>query len=114
LGRRPAEWVAVALVLLAASLLRFSDLDAKPLHNDEAVQGYKTGLLLESGTYRYDPTGHHGPTLYFLDLPIARLRGESTLAGLSEVSLRLLPALAGLASVLTVLALRSLIGAGRP
>lgn len=111
MGRRPAEWVAIALVLLAASLLRFGDLDKKPLHNDEAVQGYKTGLLLESGTYRYDPTGHHGPTLYFLDLPIARLRGESTLAGLSEVSLRLLPALAGLASVLAVLALRSWIGA---
>lgn len=111
MGRRPGELIAIALVLLAALLFRFGNLAEKPLHNDEAVQGYKTGLLLESGTYRYDPTGHHGPTLYFLDLPIARLRGESTLAELSEVSLRLLPALAGLGSVLAVLALRSWIGA---
>lgn len=111
MGHRPGEWIAIAFVLLASLLLRFGDLAEKPLHNDEAVQGYKTGLLLESGTYRYDPTGHHGPTLYFLDLPLAWLRGESTLAELSESTLRLLPALAGLGSVLAVLALRSWIGA---
>lgn len=101
---------AVILIVITAALLRFSGLTDKPLHSDEAVQGYKTGLLLESGEYRYDPSAHHGPTLYYLDLPIARLRGETTLAGLSEYSLRLLPALAGLATVVLVLRLGSHLG----
>ena len=101
---------AVILIVIAAALLRFSGLTDKPLHSDEAVQGYKTGLLLESGEYRYDPSAHHGPTLYYLDLPIARLRGETTLAGLSEYSLRLLPALAGLVAVVLVLRLGSHLG----
>ncbi|MEZ5277416.1 MAG: TIGR03663 family protein [Opitutaceae bacterium] len=109
-GKRLPEVFAIVLLIVAASWLRFSGLTDKPLHNDEAVQGYKTGLLLETGDYRYDPEGHHGPSLYFLDLPIARVRGEKTLAGLSELSLRLLPALAGVATIVAVLLLAPAIG----
>ena len=108
---RPSELIAIALVIGAAVWLRFSALDEKPLHNDEAVQGFKTGLLLESGAYRYDPTAHHGPTLYYLDLPLAWLRGEQTLAQLTVHSLRLLPAIAGVGIVIASLFLRTFIGA---
>ncbi|MCU0247629.1 MAG: hypothetical protein MUC42_13730, partial [Bryobacter sp.] len=45
--------VAVALIVGAA--LRFPDLDARPMHADEAVLADKTGTLLETGVYRYDP-----------------------------------------------------------
>jgi len=111
LERRPVEWIAIALVIGAAVWLRFGALDEKPLHNDEAVQGFKTGLLLESGDYRFDPTAHHGPTLYYLDLPLAWLRGERTLSQLTEQSLRLLPAIAGVGIVIASLFFRSFIGA---
>lgn len=69
------------------------------MHADEANQGVKAGELLESGTYAYDPRDHHGPTLYYAAQPVAWLRGEKSLAALSETTLRLVPALAGTAAV---------------
>jgi uncharacterized protein (TIGR03663 family) len=63
-------------------------LDVRPMHHDEANQGVKFGLLLEHGEYRYDAHDHHGPTLYYLTLPAAWLRGQRTLAALDEGTLR--------------------------
>lgn len=73
------------------------------MHADEANQGVKTGELLEHGRYAFDPKDHHGPTLYYAALPIAWLRGESTLAALSETTLRLVPAFAGSAAVVLLM-----------
>lgn len=70
------------------------------MHADEANQAVKTGELLEAGTYVYDPHDHHGPTLYYAALPIASLRGETTLASLSETTVRLVPAIFGTIGVL--------------
>ncbi|MCK7528399.1 MAG: hypothetical protein MZV64_67955 [Ignavibacteriales bacterium] len=50
-----------------------------------------------AGTTRFDPRDHHGPTLYFLTLPAARLLRARTLAGLDMAALRAVPALAGAA-----------------
>ncbi|RME66982.1 MAG: phospholipid carrier-dependent glycosyltransferase, partial [Verrucomicrobia bacterium] len=83
----------------AAAWLRFADLGHKIIHADEAVQGWKTGLLLEGEGYAYDPTDHHGPTLYYLAVPIAQLRGEDSLNDLTVTTLRILPALAGVGVV---------------
>ncbi len=88
----------VAIVALALGV-RTWELARRPMHADEANQAVKTGVLLERGDYRYDPSDHHGPTLYYAALPMAWLRGETTLAGLSEVTLRLVPALHGAAAV---------------
>ena len=54
------------------------------MHHDEANQAVKFGALLERGEYRYDAHDHHGPTLYYLTLPAAWLRGQHTLASLDE------------------------------
>ncbi len=70
------------------------------MHADEANQAVKTGELLEHGRYAFDPRDHHGPTLYYAALSLARLRGESTLAELSETTVRLVPALFGTAGVI--------------
>ena len=67
------------------------------MHPDEANQALRTGLLLEQGLYRYDPRDQHGPTLYYLTLPVLRLAGIRTLAGMDETMLRLVPALFGCA-----------------
>jgi len=96
------DWRAgcgVALVFLCALFLRLHELEARPLHTDEAVQGVKTGRLLEGGGYRYDPTEYHGPTLYYAAALLARLRGENTLSELSGRTLRLVPVVFSLATL---------------
>ncbi len=98
------------LVALAALWLRTHDLDRRPMHADEANQAVKTGELLEFGRYAFDPHDHHGPTLYYFALPVAWLRGQTTLAALDETTVRLVPALAGTAGVLLLFLLAAPLG----
>ncbi|MGA2587669.1 MAG: flippase activity-associated protein Agl23 [Candidatus Aminicenantales bacterium] len=84
------------IVLCGAALLRVPGLSLRPMHHDEANQALKFGLLLEKGEYRYDKADHHGPTLYYLTLPLAWASAKTTLASLDETTLRLLPVLFGL------------------
>ncbi len=86
-------------MLTAAAFLRFYDLGYRPMHGDEANQAMKTGVLLEEGTYAYDPFEHHGPTLYYFTLPILWLNGAHTIQDVTEPMLRVLPALFGLGLV---------------
>jgi len=102
----------VALALVAGLAFRLARLDARPMHHDEANQAVKFGALLESGDYRYDASDHHGPTLYYLTLPAAWLRGQRTLAALDETTVRLVPACFGVALILLMLPLVR--GFGRP
>jgi uncharacterized protein (TIGR03663 family) len=80
------------------------------MHADEANQAVKAGLLLEGGPYAYDPADHHGPVLYYAVLPLAWIRGQRTLAELDEVTVRLVPALAGAASALLAALLAAPLG----
>ncbi len=90
-------------VLLAGLVFRTAALSLRPMHHDEANQALKFGALLEKGEYRYDPNDHHGPVLYYLSLPLARLMGAGTTAELNETVLRLLPALFGTGLILLML-----------
>jgi uncharacterized protein (TIGR03663 family) len=92
----------VAIACTAGLALRLASLDARPMHHDEANQAVKVGALLERGEYRYDAREHHGPTLYYLALPVAALRGQATLASLDERTLRIVPAIFGAGTVLLV------------
>jgi uncharacterized protein (TIGR03663 family) len=85
----------VGAALVAGLGLRLARLDARPMHHDEANQALKFGALLERGEYHYDARDHHGPTLYYLTLPSAWLRGQPTIASLDERTLRGVTALAG-------------------
>jgi uncharacterized protein (TIGR03663 family) len=87
----------------AALFVRLADLGRRPMHHDEANQAIKFGTLLERGEYRYDKADHHGPTLYYLTLPAARLRAQGTLADLDETTLRAVPAVFGAAVLLVLL-----------
>ena len=80
------------------------------MHHDEANQAVKFGALLERGEYRYDTHDHHGPTLYYLTLPAAWLRGQTTLASLDERTLRGVPAVFGAATILLLPLLSAGIG----
>jgi uncharacterized protein (TIGR03663 family) len=90
----------VAIALAAGLALRFARLDVRPMHHDEANQAVKFGTLLEHGEYRYDAHDHHGPTLYYLTLPAAAIRGQATLAALDERTLRGVTAAFGAATIL--------------
>ena len=100
----------VALALTAGLTMRVARLDERPMHHDEANQAVKFGALLERGEYRYDAHDHHGPTLYYLTLPSAWLRGQQTFASLDEVTLRVGPAVFGAATILLLPLLSAGIG----
>ena len=85
--------------VLVAAALRFPDLAARPMHADEAVHADKFGTLLETGSYLYEPSEFHGPTLYYLTLPSAWLRGERRYVDIDEVTLRAVPAVLGVVLV---------------
>ncbi len=92
-----------SLVFVAGLLFRVTALGLRPMHHDEANQALKFGALLEQGEYRYDRTDHHGPSLYYLTWPFARLLAGGTLASQSETTMRLVPACFGLGMTLLFL-----------
>ncbi|MCJ7682468.1 MAG: TIGR03663 family protein [Candidatus Aminicenantes bacterium] len=87
--------VLFLLILTGAMIFRTADLDNRPMHHDEANQALKFKDLLEEGRYVYDRTDHHGPTLYYLSLPLVLVRSGKSFTALTETTLRLLPALLG-------------------
>jgi uncharacterized protein (TIGR03663 family) len=97
-------WVLVSWVLIVATMIRLYDLDLKPLHHDEGVNGFFLMNLLRSSAYRYDPGNYHGPTLYYFAWASTKVFGVTT------VAIRLVPALFGLVTVCLVLSLRRRIG----
>ncbi len=101
------RWWLTGLIVLVAAWLRLHDLEARVMHGDEANQAVKFGDLLEHGIYRFNPQDHHGPTLYYLTLPVAWVRGERTLAEVTETTVRLVPVIAGVLSVALVAVLAS-------
>lgn len=54
------------LALVYLSWLRFQDLGLKPIHHDEAVNGWFTQQLWQNGWPSYDPSNFHGPLLFNL------------------------------------------------
>ncbi|MCG3132283.1 MAG: hypothetical protein FLDDKLPJ_03116 [Phycisphaerae bacterium] len=89
--------LAVALVVITAlaAAPRLPDLARRPMHGDEAVHAVKLWDLHTTGTYRYDPHEYHGPTLYYLTLPVIRFCGVRSFAELSEAHLRLVTVVFG-------------------
>ena len=70
--------VCFLLILCLAAAFRVPRLTLRPVHGDEANQAVKTGILFDTGEYRYDPHEHHGPTLYYLTLPVLYFCGVSS------------------------------------
>ncbi len=110
-------WLIYSLSILAvAAFLRLYHLDLVPLHHDEGVNGNFLVRLVRDGFYQYDPANYHGPTLYYFSAIIPwTLRflfgttAQNTY-GLHTVTIRLVPALFGLATVGLVLLLRRRLG----
>jgi len=97
-------------LLLAAAALRFPMLDRRPMHADEAILADKFGTLLSSRIYPYDPGEYHGPVLAYLAWVPAHLAGRTTYNALTETTLRIAPAIAGVLVALSPLLLAPAIG----
>jgi predicted membrane-bound mannosyltransferase len=82
------------------------------MHADEAVQADRFGTLLEKYAFQYDPSEHHGPALAYATLPAAWVARQGRYTDLNEWTIRVVPALAGLALVLVSFALGNLAGRG--
>jgi uncharacterized protein (TIGR03663 family) len=118
-------WLVWSLaVLAAAALLRLVLLDLKPFHHDEGVNGFFLEKLLRRGEFKYDPTNYHGPTLYYLTLPVSVAWGAVSALfggplsweavarrGLNNHALRLVTAGFGVGTVALLLCLRRYVGA---
>ena len=100
-------WVFALLflsVVIAGFAIRVTRLDQRPMHTDEAVHAVKLGILLDSGSYTYDPHEYHGPTLYYPAIPLIRLSGaRSYIDIVNEIPLRLVPVIFGTGLIILLL-----------
>jgi len=97
LGIRWAVFLALALLALA---VRLPQLGERPMHTDESINAYITGELLAGEKFHYDPQDRHGPALFALAEPLAKLCGAKKFPELTETQLRLSTVLTGTATVL--------------
>jgi len=94
-----SKWIQIIVMLIilgAAIFFRTFELSLKPIHHDEAVNYYFLSKLIEEHDYQYNPTAYHGPILYFSSLPF-------NLGEITKITLRIVPAIAGVAAVLAIL-----------
>ena len=104
------RWTISIVLFLGAAALRLPKLDVRPMHADEAILADKLGTLLVSGSYPYDPREYHGPALGYLGWISSSLTGHNTYQSLTEASLRLAPALAGILLAISPLLFVPVIG----
>jgi len=94
------RWAIFFAVALLALAVRLPQLGERPMHTDEAVNAYITGELLAGESFHYDPQDRHGPALFALAEPLAKLLGSKNFSDLTESQLRLSTVLTGTATIL--------------
>jgi uncharacterized protein (TIGR03663 family) len=108
--------VGVIVIFMIAAVLRLYDLALVPLHHDEGVNGNFLVKLVREGAYQYDPENYHGPTLYYFSAIIPWITrvlfgtNARETYGLTTFTIRLIPALFGLATIGLVFLLRKRLG----
>jgi uncharacterized protein (TIGR03663 family) len=94
------RWAIFFLVALLALVIRLPRLGERPMHTDEAINAYITGELLAGENFHYDPRDRHGPALYLVAEPLAKMSGAKSFSELTEPQLRLSTVLTGTVTVL--------------
>ena len=97
------EVAAYGGLISVALLLRLVALGDRPYHHDESQDAYFSWLFFTQGSYRYNPI-LHGPLRFFLNGSVFFL------AGVSDFTARIAPALAGTALVSLPFFLRHVMG----
>ncbi|MFC1568703.1 flippase activity-associated protein Agl23 [bacterium] len=109
MNRNPKFYLYFGIIVLIAAAIRLPNLSYRPMHTDEAVHGIKLGQMLQ-GEYRYDPHEYHGPTLNLFTIPIAWIQGQTRLEKITETTLRSIPVLFSLLTILLLLGFRQPLG----
>ena len=108
--------IGAVVIFVLAAVLRMYDLDLVPLHHDEGVNGNFLVRLVRDGFYQYDPENYHGPTLYYFAawFPwlVRVLFGKAAQEhwGMTTVSIRMVPALFGIGTIVLIFLLRRWLG----
>lgn len=79
------RWIVALLIFLMAAVFRFFQLSAKPIHHDEAVNGWITAQSWVNGFVNYDPTNFHGALLFWI-YQLAELIGGARIESYRSVS----------------------------
>ncbi|TAK93167.1 MAG: TIGR03663 family protein [Verrucomicrobia bacterium] len=95
--------LALLLAIVGALALRLPHLDARPLHNDEAVNAIKLAALIDHGEYAYDPHEYHGPALHYFSRAILWFAGVKNSSQLNDITLRLTPVAFGAGLILLLI-----------
>ena len=108
--------IGAVVIFVVAAVLRMYDLNLVPLHHDEGVNGNFLVRLVRDGFYQYDPENYHGPTLYYFAawFPwlVRVLFGKAAQEhwGMTTVSIRMVPALFGIGTIVLIFLLRRWLG----
>ncbi|MCM8531246.1 MAG: hypothetical protein NE330_08820, partial [Lentisphaeraceae bacterium] len=78
-------------LVMVGTWLRVRNIDERPMHGDEANQAYQFQVLYEKGSYKYEPLDFHGPTLYFMTVPLFKMLGVESFKESSKWHFRALP-----------------------
>lgn len=97
-------FVACSIITAIAAFLRFYNLELRPLHHDEGVNGFFMTTLVREGVYKYDPQNYHGPDLYYFALAVSKM------FGLNTTSVRGSVAIFGVLTVVLAFYLKNYIG----
>ncbi len=101
--QRRGELQAYGLLIALALALRLFDLADRPYHHDESQDAYFSWRLFSAGEYEYDPL-LHGPLRFYLTALVYLV------AGVSDFTARLAPALLGTGMVALAWGLRPVLG----
>jgi uncharacterized protein (TIGR03663 family) len=108
--------ISAVAILAAGAVLRLVYLTLVPLHHDEGVNGNFLVSLVRNGTYTYDPSNYHGPTLYYFAAVapwLARFVGGVTARdkyGLTTFNVRFVTVAFGVATIGLALLMRKRLG----
>jgi len=88
------------LFILFALFIRVYDLERKPVHHDEGVNGWFIEKIVKNWEYTYSKENYHGPTYFYFGAFSSIIYGKickllHCVGGLSIFSIRLVPAIFG-------------------
>lgn len=112
-SRPPLSFKSFLFVLVLAlgigGLYRFTELEKRPMHTDEAILALKTQEYWQTGFFKYDPKDYHGPFLHHATHWVGAICGWNPLE-MTEKQFRWVIAVFGVGLILLPLLLTDALG----
>lgn len=95
--------ILIALAIGLAASYRFYNLDARPMHTDEAILGVKLGEFWNTGSFEYDPKDFHGPALHQVSVLWGKVAGWAGPETWTEADLRMVSVICSFGVLFSIL-----------